>query len=319
MANYRFGSIATLAILSIVIAVSAKPSYEWRSVAPRGSGCFPPKCEAGKYPMATLPLAAPDGRLYSIGQDTVWISADGLKWNAKPKTDWGTRHGMQFVHFAGRLWMLGGMRGWGDFCNDVWNSADGIEWKRVTENAPWRERRDHAAFILKERIWVVGGSISSGRPDVPPTTFHNDIWSSADGLNWKREPVTVPWNPGDSHSFLNFLDKVWMIGGRGDVWSSADARNWVKVKAKAPWDERIGNGAVAFDGRIWIFGGREKNDVWSSADGKKWELSFAAAPWSTRSANYSVVFNHRIWLFSGKTGRDDSWDGEIWAMSRKSE
>jgi hypothetical protein len=48
-------------------------------------------------------------------------------------------------------------------------------------------------------------------------------------------------------------------------------------------------------------------------------MVFEHAPWSTRSANYNVVFKNKIWIFSGKTGREDSWMGDIWAMSRKAE
>ena len=68
-----------------------------------------------------------------------------------------------------------------------------------------------------------------------------------------------------------------------------------------------------------MLGGIDRNDVWSSTDGKEWKLEFAAAPWSKRSTFYSAVFNDRIWLFSGKTGREDSWAGDIWALGRKGE
>jgi hypothetical protein len=74
-----------------------------------------------------------------------------------------------------------------------------------------------------------------------------------------------------------------------------------------------------FDGRIWVLGGTNRNDAWSSIDGKEWMREFSASPWSKRNTEYSVAFNDKLWLFSGKTGREDSWDGAIWAMSRESE
>jgi len=99
----------------------------------------------------------------------------------------------------------------------------------------------------------------------------------------------------------------------------AGGKTWTQINGKADWGDRHGNGGVVFNGRMWIFGGVDKNDVWSSADGKNWTIQTERAPWSARAAEYSVVFKDRIWLFSGKTGRDDSWAGDIWVMRRKSE
>jgi hypothetical protein len=65
---------------------------------------------------------------------------------------------------------------------------------------------------------------------------------------------------------------------------------------------------------MWIFGGRGLNDVWYSSDGKHWRIAFAHAPWSTRTTIHSVVFDNKLWIFGGKTGREDSWAGDVWIM-----
>lgn len=70
-------------------------SLEWTRVTDPGSGCFPPNCSEGKYPMAIVPLAGFDGRLYSIGNNRVWSSVDGIRWASQPKTDWAERHGLR--------------------------------------------------------------------------------------------------------------------------------------------------------------------------------------------------------------------------------
>jgi len=300
-------------------ATSAKSVYEWQNIAISGKGCFPPDCAEGKFPMAILPLVAFDGNLYSIGDKSVWISADGVNWNSQPKTDWGERHGMQFAFFNNKLWMLGGMKSWDDFRNDVWSSPDGKEWKQAVSKAEWSARRGHGVVVFKDKLWILGGALSSGRPNETPTEFLNDVWSSSDGVNWTPVTVNAPWSAKDGHTSLVFDNKIWIIGGKRDVWSSTDGKNWTPVTDKAEWSERTGSGVLVFDGKIWIFGGRELNDVWYSSNGKNWQTAFANAPWSTRSANYSVVFKNKIWLFSGKTGREDSWAGDIWAMSRKTE
>ena len=321
--------LSTITLFAILIGFSlalfsssteATGDYEWRSLAASGKGCFPPKCAEGQYPMTVLPLVAFDGSLYSIGDKRVWISSNGVDWASQPKTDWGDRFGMQFAFFNSKLWMLGGMRTWDDFRNDVWSSADAKEWKQVVAKAPWQSRRGHGVVVYKNKLWIVGGSISSGRADQTPTRFLNDVWSSNDGVNWTQATANAPWKPREDQTTLVFDDKIWVIGGgRGehsDVWSSADGKNWSLATENAPWGSRHGNGGAVFDGKMWIYGGIELNDVWSSSDGKTWKKVFEHAPWSTRSAYYSVAYKDRLWIFSGKTGREDTQIGDIWTMSR---
>jgi hypothetical protein len=250
-------------------SVCAKSTYEWQNIAVSGKGCFPPNCTEGKFPMAILPLVAFDGKLYSIGDKSVWTSNDGINWNSQPKTDWGERHGMQFAFFNNKLWMLGGMKTWDDFRNDVWSSPDGKEWKQVVSKAVWSARRGHGVVVFKDKLWILGGGLSSGRADKLPSRLLNDVWSSADGVNWTQVTANAPWSPGDGHASLVFNDKIWVIGGNRDVWSSSDGKNWIQVTDKAEWSARGGNGSLVFDGKMWIFGGVEKNDVWYSSNGKK--------------------------------------------------
>ncbi|HVF31251.1 MAG TPA: hypothetical protein VNA22_09785 [Pyrinomonadaceae bacterium] len=307
-------------IASVLIATTVKESaaaYEWVNRAPAGNGCFPPKCVEGQFPMAVMPVPAFDGKLWSVGQSAVWSSHDGTTWRSEPKTDWGERHGMEFVFFRNKLWMLAGMRSWADFRNDVWSSSDGKKWTQITVNAPWSARRGHRVVVFNDRLWLLGGAVSSGRVDQTPTGWLNDIWASEDGVRWTQVTASAAWPPRGDHSAFAFDGKLWVVGTpqSSDVWSSADGKKWTRMTEKAPWGIRQGNGTLVFDERMWIIGGRELNDVWSSKDGKSWEAE-RNAPWSTRSAIYSVVFNGGIWLFSGKTGREDSWAGDIWEMRR---
>lgn len=296
-----------------------KEDYEWEQIADSGKGCFPPNCEEGQFPMAVVPLIAFDGKLYNIGDKAIWTSVDGRTWNQHSKTDWGERYGMRFAFFNNRLWMLGGMKSWDDFRSDIWNSENGIDWKQTTVKADWPPRRGHGLVVFKNRLWILGGAISSGRRNVTPNKFLNDVWSSADGVIWEQVTAGAQWSAREVNTSLVFDDRIWVIGGgdKNDVWSSVDGENWTQITGKAEWSERIGNGGLVFDGKIWIFGGVGKNDVWCSTNGKIWARVFANSPWSTRTALQSVVFKDQIWIFSGKTGREDSWAGDIWAMSKK--
>lgn len=294
---------------------ATEKSYRWSKVIDPGKGCFEENCTPGKWAMAIPLLVAFDNKLFVAGRGSVWSSADGLNWQSEPKTDWGQRHGMAYVFFDNKLWITGGMRSWADFRNDVWHSSDGKTWKEAVKNAPWSKRRDHSLVVFNNKMWLLGGVESSGSVSQLPSKLLNDVWSSKDGINWVKETAQAAW-PGGGHIGLVFKNKLWVIDtGRRTAWSSTDGRKWVQETAQAQWSERIGSGGLVFDDRIWIFGGRGLNDVWNSPDGKRWEKAFDAAPWSTRSANYSVVFDNKLWLYSGKTGREDSWSGDVWTMT----
>lgn len=295
------------------------PTYEWKQVAPAGSGCFQGNCKSGQFAMAIKPLAGMDGDLFLVGDNTVWRSSDGIKWNSRSKTDWGERYGLAFAYFRDNLWMSGGMRSWDDFRNDVWSSVDGTEWKQVATNAPWKNRRGHAMLVFRGKLWIIGGSLSSGRPDKTPTEALNDVWSSSDGINWTQVVNSAPWTPRETSTALVFDNKIWIFGvhGRsGDIWSSDDGRNWTLVNDSPEYGRGEGSGIAALDGKIWIYGGVGRNDVWSSVDGRKWIREIESAPWSARATGYSAVYKNKLLLFSGKTGRADTQTGEIWAMSK---
>lgn len=313
--------ITVVLLAAIATAPTAVAKYEWKLVAPAGSGCFPPKCSPGQFPMAVLPVAGFDDRLFAIGDRGVWTSADGTTWADDAKTDWGERYGMRFAYFRGQLWMLGGMRSWDDFRNDVWSSGDGKQWIQMVKHAPWAARRGHGAVVFKDRLWVIGGSLSSGRRDAVPTQSLNDVWSSSDGITWQQVTQHAPWIGRECGTTLVYNNRLWIIGGPNtrEVWSSADGREWRQETANAAFGPREAAAGAVFDGKIWVYGGVEKNDVWYSTDGKTWTQAFAEAPWSTRSTTYSTVYKGRLLLFSGKTGRADTQMGEIWAMSRRAE
>lgn len=299
------------------ISLPGEGDYVWEQVVPPGNGRFPDQCGPGHWPMGIIPLTGFRGNLWMIGQRSVWSSPDGVTWNAQVKTDWGERHGESFVFFRDTMWMLGGMKSWDDFKNDVWQSTNGTDWKQVTIHAAWSPRRGQSVAAFNGMLWMIGGAASSGRADATPTQFLNDVWSSRDGIHWVEILRNAPWQARDGQNIFVFKDQLWMVGGSGyrDVWKSSNGLDWKEVTKQSQWDERQDAGHVVYDSKIWVFGGRGKNDVWNSTDGLKWNLVTRSAPWSTRTTYHSVVFQNKLLVYSGKTGREDSWAGDIWALS----
>ena len=73
------------------------------------------------------------------------------------------------VVYRSRMWVLGGWsngpsRNW----NDVWHTADGVNWEQLRTPTIWSERHEHSAYVLDDKIRVVAGN---ERP------LANDVWS----------------------------------------------------------------------------------------------------------------------------------------------
>jgi hypothetical protein len=167
----------------------------------------------------TIPQFAPhEERFYR----DVWHSADGVQWRQVVPVEpcWAPR-GMigGSVVFRERIWVLGG--GTYDtpdtperrFYDDVWSSADGEHWTCHLESAPWAPRQYHEVAVFDDRLWVLEGYSE-------PAGNRNDVWYSADGVDWHEVPGT-PWKPRHAASVFVHEDALWVVAGNNmeaDVW-----------------------------------------------------------------------------------------------------
>jgi hypothetical protein len=264
-------------------------------------------------------------------------SAVEYEWKqVNSKAAFAPRDGAGALTFNNRMWFIGGWNP-GDkthfprICNnEVWSSADGIDWTLEKPNTfldntfdpakDWEGRHTAGYGVLHDKMWIVGG-------DVNQKHYHNDIWNSSDGRQWTlvNHDHPVPWGPRALHYTVVHENKLWVIGGQTvpglapeaehryrDVWNSEDGVHWNQVKIKEPaWAQRgmIGGSAV-FKGRIWILGGGTYeipsnpsrlfyNDVWSSSDGQSWEQHTSAAPWHPRQYHDVAEVDDRLWVLEG--------------------
>jgi len=208
-------------------------------------------------------------------------------------------------------------------------------WACITDKTPFHARTGAGALVHRDRMWLLGGST----PDefFPRGTTGNDVWSSADGRDWRQEKAQSfvdgefddrnDWEGRHDAGYAVFDDKMWIVGGdalqhhyQPDVWSSADGRSWTRVADKTPWGERTLHHTLAFDGRLWVLGGQTTtdlvpddgasqtafNDVWSSKDGLGWTKVATRGPmWQPRGAMMQgAVHAGRMWIVGG--GVDES-------------
>ncbi len=209
-------------------------------------------------------------------QNDVWSTPDGAGWKrVHDHVPWGPRCLHSTVAFKGKLWIMGGQTlpqyapAEEIFYSDVWNSVDGVKWKRVTENAPWGPRgMIGGAAVFKGRMWILGGG-TYDTPKKPKRKYFNDVWSSADGVKWKCHTKSAQWPARQYHDVAVFDGRLWVmegycrgIGNMNDVWHSADGVNWEEVPG-TPWLPRHAASAFVHDDALWMMAGNNLTpDVW---------------------------------------------------------
>jgi hypothetical protein len=231
-----------------------------------------------------------NNKLWIIGGDSnqchyqrdAWNSSDGVNWTEVTESlPWGNRVLFYTLVFNNKIWVMGGQTlalancsGYPQqetFDNDIWNSSDGANWTQVEPaGSIWNPRGViGGAAVFKGRMWVIGGGTYGD-----PQSIYNDVWSSADGINWTRVMAHAPWQPRIYHSVTVYDGRMWVIAGHAsngngnlaDVWSSADGVNWSQVPY-TPWLARHAASVAVFNGAIWLTGGSTdvngpQNDVW---------------------------------------------------------
>lgn len=226
------------------------------------------------------------GRLaHASASSQVWSSTEGHDWTQQTASaGWSPRMASGAVVFKDRMWILGGVQKYyfgtdDDLLSDVWCSEDGVHWECKTERAPWTPRAYHVAVAFRDRLWVLGGGNY-----LPNYQAHNDVWSSADGVNWTQETEAAGWPPRIWFSACTYRDHLWVLGGWSnnpaqnwnDVWYSADGKQWHALKTPTIWKPRHEHSAYVFQDKLWVVGGHAApltNDVWQLDLPENWPAS----------------------------------------------
>ena len=307
--------------------MSAK--YEWRCVTE--SAAFAARDGAGALvfhdKMWLLGGWNPGDKVHFplICNSEVWSSTDGAAWTLEnPQAPWEGRHTAGYVVHNGRMWIVGGDCNQGHYQNDVWSSADGIHWDLANDHVPWAPRVLHYTLAFDGKIWVMGGQTIPNFADADEI-FHNDVWSSDDGVNWTQVTESAPWIPRGMIGGAAVHDnRMWILGGGtydtpatpmrnfyNDVWSSDDGINWEQHIAHAPWAPRQYHEVAAFDDHLWVLEGYaaesgNRRDAWYSPDGVNW-TELPDTPWAPRHAGSVFVYDGSLWMVAGNNMEPDAW------------
>ncbi|HVZ79174.1 MAG TPA: hypothetical protein VHE12_00075 [bacterium] len=300
----------------------------------------------------------------------VWTSPDGFQWTrVTANADFSPRDLHQTIVAGGRLWVMGGEELDGGnlyLLSDVWSTSDGTHWEQATDGASWSPRDAFMAGVdpSSGEMVVLGGEGADGSGN---SLALNDIYHSADGIQWTASTYSAPFQPRASAGLVSDGSRLWVTGGdpltirKGDVnngtitsdllrdvwysniqgaptftptWTPTPDGNgqWVLANGMAPFIPRSGaalaefspsSGTWAGQDRLWLVGGTNSDigplgDVWSSRDGVNWDLSTDDTPFDEQTGLACADFNGRLWAFNvidWETGKSKVWatdDGSDW-------
>jgi hypothetical protein len=192
----------------------------------------------------------------------VWRSQDGLQWEMMTDSaGWSGRAGFSCVVYNNEIYVMGGSINDDAaivggppariYLNDVWKSADGANWELLTAEAPWEKRAGGIALAKDEYIYLLGGEEGFVcLPGSPCPPYFNDVWRTADGVNWEEINPNSAWKKRPGHQVVVLDDYFVLFGGFGlsenifdpfapsnprDVWVSRDGVEWERI-SRRPWN-----------------------------------------------------------------------------------
>jgi hypothetical protein len=227
--------------------------------------------------LAFLDYVEYGGAVYGIGhfegnienfslKNEVYKTSDFHKWQTiSTESNFPKRFFYHPFAFKNKLWIIGGEDKTTKYA-DVWNSSDGITWRKQKDNLPFGKRSGSQVVLLKGKLFLLD----------------NDVWSSSDGLNWQKETDEIV--KGENifgYKAVVYDNKIWLIGCNRDgkfqsqVFVSDDGRNW--QPQEAPWTPRGAVAAAVYKNKIYMTGGKYggfpkggkttefvySNDVWA--------------------------------------------------------
>lgn len=257
---------------------------DWRLVKPNTHLTTPfqhPHDWEGRH---TAGYAVHRDRLWIVGgdanqghyQNDVWSSADGRVWeqaNRDKPLPWAPRALHYTVVHQDRIWVIGGqtMPAFGGgpekFYRDIWTSENGADWQQVQPREPYWSARGMIGgnAVFRGRIWILGGG-TYDTPTTPQRNYYNDVWSSADGIDWQRHTEQSAWQPRQYHDVAVWDDRLWVLEGYArqnlaDTWHSEDGTTWHSVAT--PWKPRHAASVFVHAGHLWMVAGNNMEaDVW---------------------------------------------------------
>jgi hypothetical protein len=229
-----------------------------------------------------------------------------------------------------QMWVIGGQTGSLKH-NDVYASADGVNWRAVHADGDpgFSARTAHAALVFDNgdsanpgtKMWVIGGQTGSS-----DSTDVGDVWWSLDGQAWSQmldgNGAAVSVGARRGHAAVVYNGKMYVIGGvaadgspAASVMSSSDGRSWTSESGIGTLANRYGATAVVYDGSLYVFGGTGIGSTPNVAtyrfDGTSWTAVGTPSNVNLLAAGGAgLVYDDKMWYLAGHSYW--STDGLYW-------
>jgi hypothetical protein len=185
-----------------------------------------------------------NGRIWVIGgnggnsgparMSDVWSSADGANWTQETASAaFPARYGHKVAALNNALLLFAGSTtANGNFAlgsDDIWRSENGRDWIQLSPGPRFQARSEHAIAVLGNRVYLTTGFNSN---DYNAGTRFNDVWSTADGVNWLSEAAAPPFRGRNAASLITHNGELYLLGGFGisrqhNIWRSNDGgKSW---------------------------------------------------------------------------------------------
>lgn len=258
--------------------------------------------------------------IYIMSSSKIWKSTDrGGFWTELTMStpNWGTRsYHTAVIDSQGTIYVIGGYIN-SAASSDVWTSANGITWTKITQTTTFSARFAHASVIdSSDNIYVIAGRFYWNE-----TAISDVSKSSNKGVSWTRVG-SVPRAVYSPTAVMNSNGAIFVIGGGAnelsydDVFKSTNGGvTWTTVTSSPGFSARYMLSSVydPFINRIYIIAGysnTQLDDMWcSDNDGKSWHRTIAIKNFSPARYSAAAVRDSsgNIVLMGGGGGNGDVW------------
>jgi hypothetical protein len=313
-------------------ALSCSNASEHSAVEPATGDRWVEATAKADFPVGyNYPVYVAQDRMWAFHPEGIWHSTDGKRWvKASLPSIQKNIYTTRYVQFNGAVYALGRNQGnylQMTFGSTIRRTSDYQKWETLAEKSNLPNRIFHGLLAFNNKFWLLGGFDGS--------TYHNDVWNSADGVHWTQVSQHAPWSPRTIAAAVVYQNRLWIIGGSvidgqpetnknaaHEVWSSADGVNWTLVSDRMPGF--AGNSPIVFDNKLWLVGANRVGSFGKSSlvtdDGVSWKEE--AAPWSPRGGVATWIYDGKLFITGGKYSVSENgvirfiYSNDVWYMTR---
>lgn len=271
-------------------------------------------------------------KIFVVKSDLGKIDINNLGWvEQKSEERYTKRDSFYIFPFKEKLYLLGGINGDNNIIghhkvdyersphyNDIWESTDGVSWKKVVEEAEFPKIRSTVVVQSGEDLIMLGGWS-------PDTGYDIGVWKSKDAIHFEKVKKTPEFGEREGHRIITHEGKFYLFGGVNyisgktfnDVWVSKNGEDWKLLVKNASWEPRWDHDVVFFNNRFLLtsgmgLGGLGYGDIWESPDALSWTKTSTSTPWGKMQGQALLEYNDNLWFIGGLNPDTDLGMGDTW-------